>query len=522
MKKMIQVIDKNNQIVLKEVNYIPFRFILAMMLILLETALVIIATILCIIYIPYFYLALYLTEIFCVLSIINSHDNPDYKIPWLILVLIVPIGGFMIYFMFYNRKLSKKYVKRMDEVNQQQIKKDDEETLRKIASKSEGASLNAKLLCNLAHTHVYQNTKANYYSLGEEMCAAMLEDLKKAWKFIFLEYFIIEEGQFWNQILEILKEKVTEGVEVRVIYDDIGCMMTLPGDYYQMLQQMGIKSVPFSKLKGQANNEFNNRSHRKIMVIDGVIGYCGGINLADEYINVFPKYGHWKDVGVRLEGEAVNELTRLFLADYEMNVKTRVEDFSPYFVKSEYSCDDEFVIPFGDGPEPLYKHRISKTMIMTMLNQAKRYVYMTSPYLIVDHELLEAFKNAALRGIDVRIIVPHIPDKKLVFLMTRSYYKELMEAGVKIYEYEPGFIHAKTYLSDDQVGIVGSMNLDYRSLVHHFENGVYFYRHSVLKLIKDDVLQTMRKSLLINEKPIKNTLVHRFIRAVVYTISPLL
>lgn len=159
------------------------------------------------------------------------------------------------------------------------------------------------------------------------MCAAMLEDLKKAWKFIFLEYFIIEEGQFWNQILEILKEKVTEGVEVRVIYDDIGCMMTLPGDYYQMLQQMGIKSVPFSKLKGQANNEFNNRSHRKIMVIDGVIGYCGGINLADEYINVFPKYGHWKDVGVRLEGEAVNELTRLFLADYEMNVKTRVEDF---------------------------------------------------------------------------------------------------------------------------------------------------------------------------------------------------
>ena len=522
MKKIIQVIDKNNQVVEKEVSYIPFRFILSILLILVETALVILLTILCTLWIPGFYIALYLTEIFCVLSIINSHDNPDYKIPWLILVLGVPVGGFMIYFMFYNRKLSKKYIKRMNEIEGQQIQKNDELTLKKIAEQSKEASLNARLLCNLAHTHIYENTNATYYALGEEMYKAIIEDLKRAKEFIFLEYFIIEEGYFWNSILEILKEKVALGVKVRVIYDDIGCMMTLPGDYYQTLSKLGILCVPFSKLRGQANNEFNNRSHRKILVIDGIVGYNGGINLADEYINVYEKYGHWKDALVRIEGEAVNELTRSFLSDFEMNVKTKIEDFTPYFKKQTLSIHDGYVIPFTDGPEPLYKHRVSKTMIMTMLNQAREYVYMTTPYLIIDNELVEAIKNAALRGIDVRIIVPHVPDKKLIFLMTRSYYKELMKAGVKIYEYEPGFIHAKSYLSDDEIAIIGSMNLDYRSLVHHFENGIYFYHHSVIKSVKEDIEKTMEQSILVNENLVGDTLVRRFIRSIITTVSPLL
>ena len=522
MKKVIHVIDENNCVVEKEVNYIPVRFILAILLILIETSLVILLTILCTIWIPYFYIALYLTEIFCVLSIINSRDNPDYKIPWLILVLVVPVGGFMIYFMFYNRKLSKKYVKRVNQIREMKINKDVESIFQELNQLDKEVCLNAKLLCNLASTHVYQNIGATYYALGEEMYHAMLEDLKKAQKFIFLEYFILEEGKFWNSVLEILKEKVSLGVEARVIYDDIGCMMVLPGDYYQTLSQMGIKCVPFSKLKGQANNEFNNRSHRKIMVIDGKISFCGGINLADEYINEIEKCGHWKDGGVRIEGEAVNELTHLFLFDYEMNVKGEVCDFVPYYQRITSYKNDGYVIPFGDGPEPIYQHRTSKTMIMTMLNQAKHFVYMTSPYLIIDNELAESIKNAALRGIDVRIIVPHIPDKKLIFLMTRSYYKELIDAGVKIYEYEPGFIHAKTYLCDDEIAIVGSMNLDYRSLVHHFENGIYFYHHPVLKSIKKDILSTIEKSIFINEHPIKNSLPNRFIRALVYTVSPLL
>lgn len=350
----------------------------------------------------------------------------------------------------------------------------------------------------------------------------MLEDLQKAEKFIFLEYFIIEEGIFWNGILDILKEKATRGVEVRVVYDDVGCMLTLPGDYYKTLQSYGIKAVRFSPLKGQADNEFNNRSHRKIMVIDGKVGYTGGVNLADEYINEKKLFGKWKDVGVRLEGEAVVQLTSIFLADYELNVKTPVEDFSPYFKDKISLSDSGYIVPFGDGPSPIYQHRIAKIMIMNMLNQAQDYVYMMSPYLIIDNELCQAMENAAMRGVDVRIITPHIPDKKIIFTMTRSYYKRLTEAGVRIYEYEPGFVHAKVYLSDDEYGIVGTINLDYRSLVHHFENGLWLYRHTVLEQIKTDICSTMNQSIEMTEDKVKNSVLQRIIRALVRALSPML
>ena len=358
--------------------------------------------------------------------------------------------------------------------------------------------------------------------MGEDMFDAMLSDLKTAEKFIFLEYFIIEEGIFWNGILDILKEKVRNGVDVRVIYDDVGCMMTLPGDYYKILQSYGIKSVRFSPLRGQADNEFNNRSHRKIMVIDGKIGYTGGVNIADEYINQKTLFGKWKDVGIRLEGEAVNQLTAIFLGDYELNVKTPVGDFSEYFVFENSISDEGYVVPFGDGPSPLYNHRVAKTMIMNMLNQSQSYVYMMSPYLIIDNELCQAMENAAMRGIDVRIITPHIPDKKIVFTMTQSYYKRLTEAGVRIFEYEPGFVHAKVYLSDDQYAIVGTVNLDYRSLVHHFENGVWLYNHNVISDIKNDVLDTVSQSIEMNSSNIKNSIPKRFVRSIVRIFSPML
>ncbi|MGN0701530.1 MAG: phosphatidylserine/phosphatidylglycerophosphate/cardiolipin synthase family protein, partial [Oscillospiraceae bacterium] len=322
--------------------------------------------------------------------------------------------------------------------------------------------------------------------------------------------------------LEILKEKAAQGVEVRVVYDDVGCMLTLPGDYYKTLQSCGIKAVRFSPLKGQADNEFNNRSHRKIMVIDGKVGYTGGVNIADEYINEKKLFGKWKDVGIRLEGEAVNQLTSIFLGDYELNVKTPVEDFSLYFTKGNSLPDNGYIVPFGDGPSPLYKHRVAKIMIMNMLNQAQNYVYMMSPYLIIDNELCQAMENAAMRGVDVRIITPHIPDKKIIFMMTQSYYKRLTEAGVRIYEYEPGFVHAKVYLSDDEYGIVGTINLDYRSLVHHFENGVWLYKHDVLTEIKDDIYATMGQSIEMNSGNIKDNILQRLIRSLVKILSPML
>ncbi len=520
MKKKVIIHDRYG-IKEKEIDYIPVRFIIAMLLIILETAAVIAITLLCGAYIPYFYLAMWATEIFCVLKIINSEENPDYKIPWLLVTLLIPVAGFMLYFMFYNRKLTKKQVKRINKISEQQIHTDDIEALAELETEDRKAFLQAKLLCKLSDIHIYRNTKAKYFPMGEDMNRAMLEDLQNAEKYIFLEYFIIEEGIFWNGILDILKKKAAQGVEIRVVYDDVGCMLTLPGDYYKILQGYGIKAVRFSPLKGQADNEFNNRSHRKIMVIDGEIGYTGGVNIADEYINEKKLFGKWKDVGIRLEGEAVNQLTSIFLADYELNIKTPVEDFSPYF--SSYSLSDNgYAVPFGDGPKPIFKHRVAKIMIMNMLNQAQHYVYMMSPYLIIDNELCQAMENAAMRGVDVRIITPHIPDKKIVFMMTQSYYKRLTEAGVRIFEYEAGFVHAKVYLSDDEYGIVGTVNLDYRSLVHHFENGVWLYKHDVLGEIKEDMTATMSESIEMTKENIKDNLLQRLIRSIVRIFSPML
>lgn len=521
MKKKIITYDKDGAKE-QEVNYIPIRFILAIILILLETAAVLTIVILCAIYIPYFYLAMYATKIFCILKIINSQENPEYKIPWLLFVLLVPVAGFMIYFMFYDRKISKKYRKRIDKIRGNQIKVKDEAALSELMQENRQAYMNANLLCKLSDTNIYRNTEVKYFDMGEKMFSSMLEDLKQAEKFIFLEYFIIEEGIFWNSILDILKEKAAQGVEVRVIYDDIGCMCTLPGNYYRTLRKYGIKAVCFARLRGQANNAFNNRSHRKIMVIDGKVGYTGGVNIADEYINEKVLFGLWKDVGIRLQGEAVKQLTSIFFVDYEMNVRTPVEEFAPYFNENISINNSGYVIPFGDGPGPMFKYRVAKTMIMNMLSQAEHYVYMMSPYLIIDNELCQAIENASMRGIDVRIITPHIPDKKIIFTMTRSYYKRLMDAGVRIYEFEPGFVHAKVYLSDDKVGIVGTINLDYRSLVHHFENGVWLYKHNVLTEIKNDMENTMSNSIEVTDGLIKNTLLQRFIRTVVRAISPML
>lgn len=521
MKKTVVIYDRGVARE-KEVTYIPVRFSLAILLIILETLAVLGIVIWCALHIPYFYLALAATQVFCLLRIINSEENPDYKIPWLLVVLIIPVAGFMIYLMFYDRQLSPKHIKRLKKIYEQYMHKREEEPLKCLEQEDKQAYLQAKLLCKMASSNLYQNTDIQYLNMGEKLWESMLEDLKKAKKFIFLEYFTIEEGKFWNSILEILKEKAANGVEVRVIYDDIGCMLTLPGNYYKILGEYGIKSVPFSKLKGQANNEFNNRSHRKIMVIDGEVGYTGGVNIADEYVNITHPYGLWKDVGVRLEGEAVIQLTTIVLGDYEMNVKTDVADFRPYFW-NEISVENKgYVIPFGDGPEPIYRYRVAKTMIMHMLGQAQDYVYMMSPYLIIDNELCQAIENAAMRGIDVRIVTPHIPDKKIIFLMTRSHYKRLRDAGVKIYEFEPGFVHAKVYISDDKYGIVGTINLDYRSLVHHFENGVWMYKHEVLADIKKDIIDTMAQSIEVDDDMIKDTLGQRFLRSVVRALSPML
>ena len=521
MKKKYQY-QAGDKTIEREYNYIPVRYIIAVLITVLEIAAIIGIMIAICLYVPYFYILCYVTAFACIIKIIASDDNPDYKVPWVLFVLVVPIAGFMLYFMFYSRKLQKKFIRRLTELERYNYKKDTSEAERSLVSDNAMTASQAKMLTEISGSKLFTNTKQTYYPLGEDMFAELISDLEKAEKFIFLEYFIIEEGKFWNSILDVLKRKAASGVTVRVLYDDIGCMSTLPGDYAKTLASYRIEASPFSRLKGNADSEFNKRSHRKITVIDGKIGYTGGVNIADEYINEIERFGHWKDTAIRLEGEAVYELTRLFLSDYGINVKKLPEDGLDLYPKFDKTEGQGYLIPFGDGPKPLYERRIGKSVIQNMLSSATEYMYMTTPYLIIDNDLCTSIENAALRGVDVRIIVPHIPDKKLVFEMTKSFYYRLMNAGVRIYEYKPGFIHAKSYIADGKQAMIGTINLDYRSLVHHFENGVWMYKCSSISDIKADIDEILEKSIEITPDKLKTNLLTRFVRALVRIFAPML
>ncbi len=522
MKKNIKIYHKG-KLVDKEINYIPTRYIIAILITILEVLSIIGIVVVLAIYVPYFYSALILTEIAVIVSIMISNNNPDYKLVWLFVVVMIPLVGLMIYLIFYKRKLPAKAIRRLEKVKTS-YSYSDEGNFNQLMETNSLISTQAKSLCKTADSHLYRNSKLKYFSTGEQMHEAILNEIKKAKNFIFFEYFIIEDGEFWNSILDVLKQKAQSGVEVKLIYDDIGCMGTLPGNYYRKLtKKFNIQTVIFSKLKGQASGEFNNRSHRKILVIDGKVGFTGGINLADEYINKVARFGHWKDTGIQIEGEAVNELTKLFFMDYSLNYSKELNiDFDKYYISASSTQTDNYIIPFGDAPRPLNDFSVSKMAILNLLNQAKKYVYITTPYLIVDNELMRAIENTAIRGVDVRVIIPHIPDKKIIFGMTKSVCQQLAKSGVKIYEYTPGFIHAKSYIADDEYAIIGTMNLDYRSLAHNFENGVWIYNDNVVLDMKQDFIDTMNKSEQTSNNTPKRRLISKFVYILVKIFSPLL
>lgn len=511
----------NDKIVKKEITYIPVRYILAFFIIAIEVLLILGAVVTMCIYVPYFYIAAFITEIFCVINIIASDDNPDYKIPWLLFVLILPVAGFMLYFIFYSRKLKKKYVSRLDELKSLSYRLDDSLVLQSLREKNPLAASHADVLCKISGTHLFTDTEQIYFSIGEDMFESMLVDLEKAEKFIYLEYFIVEEGKMWNSILNVLRRKAESGVDVKFVYDDIGCMVTLPDNYCKTLKKFGIDATPFFRVKGGASGEFNNRNHRKMLIIDGYIGYTGGINIADEYINAKEMRGKWKDGGVRIEGNAVWGLTELFLIDFGIIVKN-LPEINYELYPDRKTGGRGYIVPFGDGPRPLYNRNVGKSVIRNMFDSATRYVYVTTPYLIIDNELCASIENAAIRGVDVKIILPHIPDKNMVFDITRSFYSRLMDAGVNIYEYKPGFMHAKNFISDDVCAIVGTINLDYRSLVHHFENGVWMYDTDCIKDIKADIDETLEKCLRIDRDMIKVGAFKKIKRSIIRIFAPLL
>ena len=457
-----------------------------------------------------------------ILAIVNRNMPPESKVTW-ILFAVVPVFGFLLYLMIGERRLSKKEIQQLEKMDSMKFREDNSYDLRvELKQENKSAFGIVKSLLSMDHNaDVYDGTASQYFPLGEEMFEAMLDDLRSAKKFIFLEFYIIDPGLMWNRILEILVDKVQQGVEVKLLYDDIGCMATLPGDYTKRLRKMGIDAHKFNKVIPRMTVAYNNRDHRKILVVDGQVGYTGGINLADEYINHIVRFGHWKDGGVRLEGSAVKALTRLFLMNWYIN-RGEITDFDRYHFDSQRVEGKGLYIPYGSGPKPIYKEQVGKAVYQNIINQAIDYVYITTPYLIIDYDLTEDIKNAAMRGVDVRIVTPFIPDKKLIQIVTRGAYPDLLEAGVKIYEYTPGFIHSKNVISDDELAVVGTINFDYRSLVHHYENAVLMYQTETIADIKQDFEGLFDISKEISLETLQNSWYQRLLKEIMQLFAPLL
>ncbi len=447
--------------------------------------------------IPYVYYVSYLVATVVLIRIVNLDVPAEFKLTWAVIILIMPVIGVLLY--LFNASnwgmigLKHKVAEELNWTrNMIEISEGTAEAIREEARTFQHFSYYMDEKCDFP---TYHNTNVTYYPDGEETIAAILAELKRAEKFILIEFFIISRGEVWDSILEILKEKVKEGVEVKVMYDGLCSLLKLPYHYPKKLAEYGIEAKMFAPLIPFLSTAQNNRDHRKILVIDGRVAFTGGVNLADEYANRIQIYGHWKDVGLRLEGRAVMSMTRLFIQNWNLYGKMDA-DYAKYLEESfhlQHFGYNGFVIPYGDVPTDEYD--VGKTVYSHIFATATEYVHIMMPYFIVDREFLSAIKYASVQGIDVKLILPHIPDKKSVFAMARSFYPDLLASGVKVYEYLPGFVHAKVMVSDDTVATVGSVNLDYRSFYHHFENGVYLYHTSVTKEIEADFQRTMEASI---------------------------
>ncbi len=430
----------------------------------------------------------FMLTLLMVVYLVNREDDPTIKMTWIILVMALPVFGTLLYVYIKNEwghkiahfKLdmalrTTKHLLPKSKALMERLKKTDPQfyTIVQYAQ-------------NWSNDRVYENTAVHYYAQGCEKFEDLLLLLEEAEDFIFMEYFIIDEGIMWKQILDILERKVLQGVEVRVLYDGTCALYKLPYDYPETLKKLGIQCKMFAPLRPFASTHYNNRDHRKILVIDGKIAITGGINMADEYINAKNLFGHWKDTAVKLEGEAVNSFTLMFLQMWNLSV-TKRQDYQKYLTAQSVPTPG-YVLPYGDSP--LDDEHVGEMVYYHILNTAKHYVHITTPYLILDNEMLTALTFASKRGVNVSIILPHIPDKKIPFALAHGHYAQLLKAGVHIYEYLPGFVNAKLFVSDDQTAVVGTINLDYRSLYHHFECASLFYQHPVVEEVEKDFQKT--------------------------------
>ena len=436
------------------------------------------------------------------LYVLNTKENPSIKLSWCIVIAVLPVFGTLLYF-YVRFDLGYRLARRV----QQYTLEESAQYIRDPSAVMEQVRQEDRDLYNLAG-YLYRfgghpicgNTHVKYFPLGEDKFAEMLLQLEKAEKFIFLEYFSIAPSSMWDEILEILTRKARQGVEVRVMYDGSCAVASFPYRYPEELEKLGIRCKMVNPFRPFISTHYNNRDHRKILVIDGHTAFTGGVNIQDRYINRKQVYGHWKDTAVMVRGDAARSFTLMFLQMWNAEETERV--YEPYLLPpKEDPTAEGYVIPYSDSP--LDKENMGEMVYLNILNQAKDYVYIMTPYLILDNEMVTALSFAAKRGVDVRIILPHIPDKKYAFMLAKSHYRELTGAGVKIYEYTPGFVHAKVFLCDDIHAVVGTINLDYRSLYLHFECAAYLYKVPAIRDILADFRSTMETSHLVTMEEIK-------------------
>ena len=462
--------------------------------------------------------SLKLLSILIVLYLVRKDENSAYKIGWIVLIGVLPLLGGALYLAFGNKAPAKRLRERMQKVEQAHTAD---------LAPQEGQTDTLELSCKNMSRYVerygpypaWKNTAAEYFPCGEAMYPKLLADLEQAEKFIFLEFFIVKTGKMWDGVEAILKRKAAEGVAVRLIYDDFGSLLGLPTDFVIRMEKNRIHCIPFNPVVPLVSLVMNHRDHRKIVVIDGNVAYTGGVNLADEYINAEHRFGYWKDAAIRLEGAAVWNFTVMFLNCWNA-FRPLETDYAPYAPTRLPKQQDGIVQPYSDSP--LDEEPLAETVYLNILSQAKRYVYIYTPYLAVGEEMLDALKNAAKRGVDVRLVLPGIPDKKLVFRLSRSYYVPLIRAGVRIYEYTPGFLHAKCYVSDDRVAVVGSINMDYRSLFLHFECGALLFHNSQVIALRDDVRATLPQCREVQLSDCRTSLPGTLLDSVLRLLSPLM
>ena len=479
------------------------------------------------------YTVLSIISVLVIIMVFEQDElNPAYRLMWLLIVFLLSFSGALFYLMWGHRHVPKRQRKVFLEVESRanEVLQQDPSIIEALKEQDRNSYQSSYYLLKNNFSPVYAGNDVKYYPIGDAFYPDFIEALKGAEKFIFMQYFIVEEGQMLDEVLEILREKAAQGVDVRFIWDGFGSLFTLPRGYEEKLREYGIRCYIFSPLEFTPHlsdySMLNHRDHRKITVVDGEIAFSGGLNIADEYINLKERFGLWKDTAFRIKGQAAYSLTVTFLRtwDFVSGSETEFYQYAPSLPMpqpGDLTLQKGYVQPYWDSP--LDEENVSANAYLNVIRHATDYVYISTPYLILDFEMMTALTLAAKSGVDVRILTPGIPDKPMIYMLTRSNYPALLRGGVRIYEYTPGFNHAKMYVSDDRVALVGSVNMDYRSLYLHFENGACFYGGNIVAQTKQDMLECFAQSKEIHWEDTQNKPVWvRIVQMVIRIFSPLL